>query len=384
MAGISAKAVGSLANNYKFNSSSELNNDLDISLYETPLRGYDMQIGRFGAIDIMAEEYHSFSGYAFVGNNPVVFSDPSGAKKMFVALHDPSNDPAPGNGDISANPQRYNAWGGGSGFFSDDHNWMYGGGGSNSGGGLSYTGLAAISVFNSIKSAYNKADANGDWSYTAGGAIDITPQMVKDYLASQNPKWLNIEVTESSGYSKEGAGFHFSAEINTNSFASFNGGQIAKDNDVEIGFFTLGQAGKFFGSSGQGDDEGLVYKTNVLNGALSTSWGAKENIMDFAVKLDPTIENLKYFKGVKIVTKGLVGLQVVTSGYQVAKAWSNSDGDWKTNDGNKWGVTGKAGLDITMAAIGAFGGPVGWVVSGAYFVGDMAGLWGDWGEAPKH
>ena len=47
MSGISSKAAGSMDNNYKFNSSSELNNDLDIGLYETPLRGYDMQIGGY-------------------------------------------------------------------------------------------------------------------------------------------------------------------------------------------------------------------------------------------------------------------------------------------------------------------------------------------------
>ena len=82
MSGISSKAAGSMDNNYKFNSSSELNNDLDIGLYETPLRGYDMQIGRFAqGSDPLAVVYNSFSNYAFVGNNPVMFSDPSGVLK---------------------------------------------------------------------------------------------------------------------------------------------------------------------------------------------------------------------------------------------------------------------------------------------------------------
>jgi hypothetical protein len=34
-----------------------------------------------------------------------------------------------------------------------------------------------------------------------------------------------------------------------------------------------------------------------------------------------------------------------------------------------------------MVAFGTFGGPVGWAVSGGYFLGDALGLWGDWGEA---
>lgn len=79
MSGIGAKAAASMVNNYKFNSSSELNNDLDIGLYETPLRGYDMQIGRFAqGSDPLASRYNSTSPYAFVGNNPVLYSDPSG------------------------------------------------------------------------------------------------------------------------------------------------------------------------------------------------------------------------------------------------------------------------------------------------------------------
>ena len=115
-------------------------------------------------------------------------------------------------------------------------------------------------------------------------------------------------------------------------------------------------------------------KINLGLGAISTAWGAKENLINLAAKYAPEIEELKYVKGVKLVTKGLFVAQIAVSGIQVYNAW-NSD------NGNKWGVTGKATLDVAMAAVGTFGGPIGWVVSGTYFLGDAAGLWGTWVEA---
>lgn len=102
---------------------------------------------------------------------------------------------------------------------------------------------------------------------------------------------------------------------------------------------------------------------------------------EYAAKADEGIEKLRYFKALKVVSKGAFFAQVGISSVQTFDAWSNSDHDWTTNDGNKWGVTGKAALDISMAGVAAFGGPAGWVVSGVYFLGDAAGLWGDWGEA---
>jgi hypothetical protein len=47
MAGISSKTAGKLENRRKFNDGTELTNNFDLSLYETPFRDYDPQIGRF-------------------------------------------------------------------------------------------------------------------------------------------------------------------------------------------------------------------------------------------------------------------------------------------------------------------------------------------------
>jgi RHS repeat-associated protein len=79
MAGISSKAMGKMENAYKFNGGTELNNDLGIATYETTYRGYDAQIGRFGQVDPMADNYSNWSPYQFSYDNPIAFNDPSGA-----------------------------------------------------------------------------------------------------------------------------------------------------------------------------------------------------------------------------------------------------------------------------------------------------------------
>jgi len=78
MAGISSKAAGKLENKYKFNEGTELTNDFDISLYETPHRSYDPQIGRFLQIDEFGEVLEEWSSYVFALNNPISFNDPEG------------------------------------------------------------------------------------------------------------------------------------------------------------------------------------------------------------------------------------------------------------------------------------------------------------------
>ena len=111
-------------------------------------------------------------------------------------------------------------------------------------------------------------------------------------------------------------------------------------------------------------------------GATSFAQGAQENI----IALDKSLNNLKYTKGLKALGKRLYFAQVGIAAYNTVDAWSNSDKNWRTNDGNKWGVTSKAALDVTIGAIAVWGGPAGWIVGGVYFIGDAAGWWGDWGK----
>jgi RHS repeat-associated protein len=43
-----------------------------VELYDYQARFYDHQIGRWGVIDPHSENYHSFTGYVYVGNNPTL------------------------------------------------------------------------------------------------------------------------------------------------------------------------------------------------------------------------------------------------------------------------------------------------------------------------
>lgn len=84
MAGISAKAIGSLENKLKFNGGTELNSDLDINLYETNFRSLDPQLGRFWQVDPLDVLSVDISPYAFASNNPISRNDPAGAKDTVV------------------------------------------------------------------------------------------------------------------------------------------------------------------------------------------------------------------------------------------------------------------------------------------------------------
>ncbi|MGB7393587.1 MAG: hypothetical protein WA913_04255 [Pricia sp.] len=50
------------------------------------------------------------------------------------------------------------------------------------------------------------------------------------------------------------------------------------------------------------------------------------------------------------------------------------------NDYNKNEVLTKAAVDIFIGAVGVWGGPIGWAISGTYFVLDVSGAFGDWGR----
>ncbi len=56
----------------------ELNESLELNLYEMDWRGYDASLGRFMQIDNHAETYMEWSTYHFAANNPIFVADPDG------------------------------------------------------------------------------------------------------------------------------------------------------------------------------------------------------------------------------------------------------------------------------------------------------------------
>lgn len=86
--GLNLVGIGKVGNNsYQYNSQSEKQADPTGSgyFYETPLRQYDPQLGRFNGVDVLADEYVSLTPYQYGGNNPILFSDPTGAMPRAIA-----------------------------------------------------------------------------------------------------------------------------------------------------------------------------------------------------------------------------------------------------------------------------------------------------------
>lgn len=74
-------------NPYQYNQQSEKQTDPTGKgyFYETPLRHYDPQLGRFHAVDLLAQEYASLTPYQYGGNSSILFSDPTGAMPRAIS-----------------------------------------------------------------------------------------------------------------------------------------------------------------------------------------------------------------------------------------------------------------------------------------------------------
>ena len=141
---------------------------------------------------------------------------------------------------------------------------------------------------------------------------------------------------------------------------------------------------------------------NILMSLTMVSIGLQGEMMDYAVRTSFKSANSWYAynqlrgtqkawrqmailgkdgstlrNGMNVLGKGVFAIQASVSGYSAISALAS-------DDANKWGVTGKAALDLTIGAISVWGGPVGWVVGGVYVIGDAAGWWGDWGKPAGH
>nr|HQI60474.1 hypothetical protein [Tenuifilaceae bacterium] len=149
-------------------------------------------------------------------------------------------------------------------------------------------------------------------------------------------------------------------------------------------------------TAGGGGMPGWASDANTGVNAFLVGNGAKTELLDYAVrtnyksarkssqfnKLRPTqqawrttntlgktgSQYLKYVKGLGYVGAGL------TTTYSAVNA-----GSYYYNGGTDWQVGAKATLDVIMTGVG-FLGPIGFGISAIYFVVDVAGGFGDFGE----
>ena len=64
---------------YRYNGK-ELQNELNLNVYDYGARNYDPALGRWMNIDPLASKYSSITPYAYVVNNPIFFLDPDGMR----------------------------------------------------------------------------------------------------------------------------------------------------------------------------------------------------------------------------------------------------------------------------------------------------------------
>lgn len=166
MKNISYKAAGMVVNRYKSNGGSEYEDEGELNYTTTFFRNYDVQVGRFTGVDMLAEKFIGINGYQFGANNPVLLSDPSGALTLFsetskylkiygnhesfedfltrTAAEFAASNGGPGGGG-----------GGGEAEPKDDNEK-----------GVSFIGESAQTLFSGFQSAYNNRDDDGRWSLT--------------------------------------------------------------------------------------------------------------------------------------------------------------------------------------------------------------------------
>lgn len=76
--------TGTSYNQFKYNSK-ELQTDAKLDWYDYGARFYDPVLGRWQAVDPLAEKYFNWSPYNYVGDNPIRFIDPNGEDGWDVA-----------------------------------------------------------------------------------------------------------------------------------------------------------------------------------------------------------------------------------------------------------------------------------------------------------
>ncbi len=69
-------------NNFLYNGK-ELQTDLNLDWYDYWARMYDVSIGRWNVVDLLADSFSIDSPYNYVLNNPIILTDPNGDDVVF-------------------------------------------------------------------------------------------------------------------------------------------------------------------------------------------------------------------------------------------------------------------------------------------------------------
>ncbi len=125
------------------------------------------------------------------------------------------------------------------------------------------------------------------------------------------------------------------------------------------------------GGGGDGSTAAMWNNLNTGIGAFDVGQGAKGELINYAVKSSPAINDLKYVKGMKVLGGAtFVTSSVISGGLAI---------NYYNNGGTNNSVWMKSALDIGMGYVG-FLGPIGFGVSATYFLLDAGGAFQGWGD----
>ncbi|MBK7345352.1 MAG: hypothetical protein IPI98_00010 [Chitinophagaceae bacterium] len=351
---------GFAENKYKYNACTELNEELDVQYYETPLRNYDPQTGRFNCVDILAEHYFALTPYQYGFNNPVFFNDPTGAltkaefDKLIETLWGSNYG---GHWSAKENTGTFEYGGGSYSFFGSADEAFGTGAGLMADNGWWGLNKGWVTNFESALQAYN------------GGKF--TPGMVTGYYMQ---KWESQQAYNiSSDYSPNGKGFN----------TVYNTEYIGTMENVLNKYTSYDKMMELFAGNKKsfewtwGLDMALgaaeTNAGNIIKNRYIISWpgyGPQPVQGPVTVKLpigktfDVSRKVLNNTAGVlKWGGRALGVAGIVGTGIEIY-------------NGEK-SLIGEGGLDLIMGGVGFIPGG-GWIVSGAYFGGKALLEWADW------
>jgi RHS repeat-associated protein len=313
MAGISDKALNKLDSKNKFNGGVELEDDYGVNLYSTFYRQYDPQIGRFGGVDVLSEKTAGMSVYQFGGNNPAIYNDPTGA------LFDQVN---------AFGQFLYDADGMAQNFSAETDSW----GGSGGGGSGTYS-----SFWNPILDAVSKGEDNipgltstgttqqfYNYSNLSGSGIFETPNNDGVYTEAVGETYHFIGATDKTSYDI--------SYSESNESQGKNGWEIAQTIAETI----------------------TLSADLTINGTI----GAQRLANSFS-NTSSEIINL----GERSLIKGIT----VKAASRYLGAATTIISAAKFIDHPNW----NDGTDAVVGGVVLATGPVGWIIGGTYFLGNI-------------